>query len=77
MWIPAPLYERAPKYWLFLGLLLMVTSTYLAFEMDRAFYFVGSIAGMASCVWSAMTAWKRSLYSEESDQDVTESAENA
>ena len=77
MWIPAPLYKRAPMYWLFLGLLLMVTSTYLAFETDRGFYFVGSIAGMASCVWSAMTAWKRSLFSDQTRQDVADSAENA
>jgi hypothetical protein len=77
MWIPAPLYKRAPLYWLFLGLFLIVTSTYLAFQMNQPSFFFGSFAGVACCAWSAMTSWKRSLYPNHSREGVTESPEKA
>lgn len=77
MWIPTPLYKRAPRYWLFLGLLLVVTSAYLALQMNQPFYFIGAVVGLGCCVWSAMTSWKRSLYSEGASQGVADSAENA
>lgn len=77
MWIPTPIYDRAPRYWLFLGLFLIVTSTYLALQLNQPFFYFGGIAGTACCVWSAITSWKRSLHSEHSDRGVAESPEKA
>jgi len=77
MWIPSPVYERTPQYWLFLGLFLIVTSTYLVLEMHRAYLFGGAIVGLACCAWSAMTLWRRSFNRENSQEQTTESPENA
>ena len=61
MWLPTPLYEKAPHYWLFLGLFLMVVGAYLGVEMDRRYLFLGVGVGLACCGWSARTYWQRSF----------------
>jgi len=76
MWLPTPLYEKAPHYWLFLGLFLMAIGTYLGFEMDRKYLYVGAGVGLACCAWSARTYWQRSFNREQAGQN-TESAEQA
>ena len=60
MWLPTPLYKRAPQYWLLLGLLLIVVGTYLSAEMSRAYLYVGVSVGLACCAWSIRTYWQRS-----------------
>ncbi len=66
MWIPTPFYERAPQYWLFLGLFLIVTGTYLGIETDRRLLYVGLGFGLACCAWSIRTYTQRSLRRERS-----------
>lgn len=73
MWLPTPLYERAPHYWLFLGLFLIVTGTYLGLEMQRAYLYAGVGMGLACCAWSVRTYWQRSLRREQ----ASETAERA
>lgn len=51
MHLPSNLYERAPHYWLFIGLLLVVVGIYLGVEIDTKFMFVGVALGIASCLW--------------------------
>lgn len=51
MWLPTSLYKNAPFYWILLGLLMMVTSTYLATEMQRPWIYLGIPVGIACCVW--------------------------
>ncbi len=78
MWLPTPLYERAPHYWLFLGLFLMVVGTYLGLEMDRRYLYLGVGTGLACCAWSVRTYWLRSYNREHSDRAAeAESAEQA
>jgi len=60
MWLPSPFYERAPHYWLFIGLLLMILGLYLGIEMDRMFLFVGLALGFASCAWGVRVFLRRS-----------------
>ena len=64
MWIPTTFYDKAPQYWLFLGLFLMVVSTYLGFEMQRPYFFAGGFLGIACCLWSAITYYKRAIHRE-------------
>ena len=51
MHLPSNLYERAPHYWLFTGLLLVVVGIYLGIQVDAKFLFVGVTLGVASCLW--------------------------
>ena len=51
MWLPTPLYERAPQFWLLLGLLFISAGTYLGFEHTMAFVYFG--VGFFCIAWSA------------------------
>lgn len=51
MWLPTPVYERIPQFWLLLGLLFMSSGTYLGFDYELSFLYFG--VGFACCVWSA------------------------
>ncbi len=78
MWLPTPLYEKAPLYWLFLGLFLIVLGTYLGLEMDRKYLYVGVAVGLGCCGWSARTYWQRSFNREHMARTAeAESAEQA
>ena len=50
MWIPTPIYERLPQFWLLLGLLFMSSGTYLGFEYWLSFVYFG--VGFMCAVWS-------------------------
>lgn len=51
MHLPNALYERAPHYWLFVGLLLVIVGVYLGVKVDTKFLFVGGGLGLVSCLW--------------------------
>lgn len=50
MWIPTPIYERIPQFWLLLGLLFMSSGIYLSFEYELSFFYFG--VGFTCCLWS-------------------------
>jgi len=50
MWLPTPVYERIPQFWLLLGLLFMSSGTYLGFDYSLSFWYFG--AGFVCCIWS-------------------------
>lgn len=52
MWLPKSVYEWAPHYWFGLGLLLIVVGTYLGFQTDPRFAYLGAGIGLACCAWS-------------------------
>ena len=72
MYLPNSLYERAPHYWLFIGMLLIVLGVYLGIEMSGTFLYVGVLLGLASCAWGAHILLRRSRQS--SDSDAIDSA---
>ena len=72
MYLPNSLYERAPHYWLFIGLLLVVLGIYLGIEMSSTFLYTGVLLGFASCAWGARIFLRRSRQS--GDSDAIESA---
>ncbi len=51
MYLPESLYERAPQYWLFVGLLLVLLGVYLGLQVNTKFLFVGVSLGLLSCAW--------------------------
>ncbi len=61
MWLPTPVYERLPQFWILLGLLFMSLGTRLGFEYSATFlYFaVGFVCvGQSFCI-SVMRAISR------------------
>jgi hypothetical protein len=50
MWVPTPIYERIPQFWLLLGLLFMSSGTYLGFDYSLSFLYFG--VGFICCIWS-------------------------
>ena len=48
MYLPKKLYNAAPHYWLFLGLLFVSMGVYVGFEQTMGFVFIGA----ACCAWA-------------------------
>ena len=67
MYLPNSIYERAPYYWLFIGLLLVIVGIYLGIEMNSKFMVVGVSMGLASCAWAARILLRRSRRAGEVD----------
>ncbi len=60
MWLPTPVYERVPQFWLLLGLLFMSSGIYLGFDYSLSFgYFA---VGFACVIWSVTVFVKRARY---------------
>lgn len=53
------MYERAPHYWLFVGLLLLVIGTYLGVQVDTKYLYVGGLLGLLSCAWGVRVLLRR------------------
>lgn len=70
MWIPTSLYERAPSYWLWVGLFLIAVGIYLGIEVARWYMIVGAGLGLCSCLWGIRTYWQRSLRREQAKESV-------
>lgn len=58
MWLPDPIYKRAPQFWLLIGLLFLSAGIYLGFERAIAFVYFG--VGFFSIAWSFGIVAKRS-----------------
>jgi len=59
MYLPNSIYERAPHYWLLMGLLLVILGVYLGIEMNSKFLVVGVLLGLASCAWGIRVLLRR------------------
>lgn len=59
MYLPESLYERAPHYWMFVGLLLVVLGIYLGVQVDTMFMFLGVSLGVLSCAWGIRVLVRR------------------
>lgn len=82
MWLPSPIYERIPQFWLLLGLLFMTSGTYLGFEYQLSFLYFG--VGFVCVGWGFVIFIRRSRYrldpvrkplaivKEESDEQIAE-----
>ena len=60
MYLPNSFYERAPHYWLLIGLLLVMLGVYLGIQMNSKFLVVGVLLGLASCAWGLRVLLRRS-----------------
>lgn len=64
MWIPTPIYERVPQFWLLLGLLFMSSGIYLGF--DYALSFLYFAVGFVCSAWSMWIFSMRALARQDS-----------
>ncbi|MDH3534042.1 MAG: hypothetical protein OEO82_13995 [Gammaproteobacteria bacterium] len=63
------MYERAPQYWLLLGLLFCLVGTYLGLQIERLYLYLGLVVGAACCLWSFLIFMRRSLRRPDVDTD--------
>ncbi len=72
MWLPTPVYERIPQFWLLLGLLFLSCGTYLGFDFSLSFLYFG--VGFICCLWS-LWIFSMRLRSRKEPQQTQEQAE--
>jgi len=70
MWLPTPVYERVPQFWLLLGLLFFAFGLYLGFEFGIIFVYLG--IGIACIVRSAWIFQARYRNRSQKDSDSAE-----
>jgi len=71
MYLHSTLYERAPQYWIFIGVLLVILGVYLGVEVSSTFLFTGVTLGLASCAWGVRVLIHRSRQSDDADVTAT------
>jgi hypothetical protein len=52
VWLPSQFYEKAPHYWLILGLLFIVVGSYLGLQIGLNYLYFGVAVGLSCCGWS-------------------------
>jgi len=71
MYLHTTLYEKAPHYWIFIGVLLVILGIYLGVEISSAFLFTGVALGLASCAWGIRILMRRARQA--SDESIATS----
>ena len=79
MLIPEKYYERIPKFYFIVGVLLLVNSIYIGMENFAAYFYLGF--GMVSILYAAgvqkaRTKHRKDVPAEDSRQSESESAES-
>ena len=59
MFVPKFIYEKAPFYWIILGVLLIVTGTYYGKAGDPVFFLAGIGGGAIACIWGLVVFGRR------------------
>ncbi len=62
MWLPSQFYEKAPHYWLILGLLFIVVGSYLGLQIGFNYLYFGVAVGLCCCWWSIRVFTARAKY---------------
>ena len=60
MWIPTPIYERIPQFYVLIGLLFMSSGLYLGFDFKLTFVYLGT--GIFCFVWGLRIFLMRLVY---------------
>lgn len=72
MWLPTPIYERVPQFWLLIGLLFMTSGAYLGFDYSLSFAYFA--VGFACVIWSGAIFMKRARYRSDPARRATAAA---
>ena len=70
MWLPAPIYERVPQFWLLLGLLFFAFGLYLGFEFELIFAYLalGALC-VARSIWTFLARRMHRSQAAKSEQE--------
>jgi hypothetical protein len=60
MWIPSPIYERIPQFYVLIGLLFMSSGMYLGFDYQLTWVYLGT--GIFCFVWGLRIFAMRLVY---------------
>ena len=74
MWVPKPIYDHAPSFWLLLGILFLAGGIYLDFsDALQATYFVFAAFCLSHAAWTFLARRRRRRQAE--SQSIAEPAE--
>ena len=71
MYLHDTLYDRAPQYWILVGILLAILGIYLGAEVSATYAFVGVTLGLASCAWGVRILVRRAQQPDDADVAAT------
>ena len=75
MWIPKPIYEHAPSFWLLLGLLFLAGGIYLNFpDALRVAYFVFALFCCGHAIWTYLARRRFRLQAEQNRESTPSEA---
>jgi hypothetical protein len=73
MWIPAPVYERIPQFWLLLGLLFLALGIYIGFDFELIFFYLGlGLVCVARGIWIQLLRLRFRDKRRQSNDDATD-----
>ena len=72
MWLPSQFYEKAPHYWLLLGLLFIVVGSYLGLQVELNYLYFGVGVGLCCCLWSVRVFATRAKHRRSKSSDKSE-----
>lgn len=75
MWIPGPIYERIPQFYVLLGLLFMSSGLYLGFDYKLTLVYFGT--GIFCFAWGVRIFIKRFVYRNAPEQAEQEQPADA
>jgi len=72
VWLPSQFYEKAPHYWLILGLLFIVVGSYLGLQIGLNYLYFGVVVGICCCCWSVRVFSARAKHRRPESSDESE-----
>ena len=58
MWLPTPVYERVPDFWILMGLLFFSLGLYIGFDFELIFvYLAVGLACLVRGIWCFVVRW--------------------
>jgi hypothetical protein len=76
MWVPTPLYERIPQFWLLLGLLFIALGLYVGFDFELIFFYLAlGIVCVTRGIWIQMLRTRYRDKRRDLENDVTDNDE--
>ena len=77
MWIPKPLYDHAPSFWLLLGTLFLAGGIYLNFPDGlRTAYYVFAVFCFSHAIWTFVARRRSRLQLGEQPPEPAENTES-
>ncbi len=77
MWVPKPIYDHAPSFWLLLGVLFVAGGIYLDFpDALRAAYFLFATFCFSHAAWTSLARRRNRRAEARSVAEAVESTES-